>query len=199
MYTWRFLVVVGSTLLFSSFGAGDATAQMRRMSMPMNTVPVSVPSMLPMQPLTTVPPLYPNTGLSYPFSNAWLQGAYNPLSYPWLQGAYMPNGYGNSTPYIPPVLSSPGAYPTGVTSRMNDIVVKLPIANAKILINGVETNGIGSSTRHISVPDAPAGQKNEFTIKATWTIDGKTKSDVRTVPLNGSGRQVVNFLVPAGK
>jgi uncharacterized protein (TIGR03000 family) len=82
---------------------------------------------------------------------------------------------------------------------MNDVVVKLPIAGTKVWINGVEVKGTGSSTRHVSVPDAPAGQKNEFTIKATWTIDGKTKSDERTIPLNGSGRQVVNFLVPEGK
>jgi uncharacterized protein (TIGR03000 family) len=196
MCTWKFLVIAGSTLLFSDLTIGDATAQMRRMSMPVN--PPSA-AMQPMQPLTTMPLFNPNMGLSYPLSNPWLQGAYNPLSNPWLQGAYMPNGYGNSTPYIPPALSSAGAYPTGVNSRLNDIVVKLPIANAKIWINGVETKGTGLSTRHVSVPDAPADQKNEFTIKATWTVDGKTKSDERTVPLNGSGRQVVNFLVRQGK
>jgi len=176
----RFLAVAGSTLLSACLAAGDATAQSRRMSMSMS-LPVSMQPMLPMQPLTTMQPLNPFMGLSYPFSNSLLQDA------------YMLNRYGYSTPYIPPVPSS------GVNSRVNDIVVKLPIANAKILINGVETKGTGSSTRHVSVPDAPAGQKNEFIIKATWTIDGKTKSEERTVPLNGSGHQVVNFLVPQGR
>jgi uncharacterized protein (TIGR03000 family) len=199
MSTWKFLMVTGSTLLFGGLAAGDAPAQMRRMSMPVSPMPVAMQSMLPMQPLTTMQPLYPNTGVPSPSTNPWLQGAYNPLLYPWLQGAYMTNGYGNSTPYVSPALSSVGAYPTGVTSKMNDVVVKLPIANAKIWINGVETKGTGLSSRHVSVPDAPVGQKNEFTIKATWTIDGNTKSDERTVPLNGSGRQVVNFLVPEGK
>jgi uncharacterized protein (TIGR03000 family) len=193
MSTWKFFVVAGSTLLFGGLGAGDAAAQMRRMSMPMNTMPVAMPSMLPTQPVTTaqqlatLQSLYPNMGLSNPYGNSWLQDAY------WL------NRYGYSSPYTAPALSSPGAYPTGANSRMNDIVVKLPIANAKVLINGVEAKGTGTSTRHVSVPDAPVGQKNEFTIKATWTVDGKTKSDERTVPINGSGRQVVNFLVPASK
>jgi uncharacterized protein (TIGR03000 family) len=193
MNTWKFLVVAGSTLLFGGLAAGDATAQSRRMSMHFGAMPAVMPSMLPTQPgtttqqLTTLQSLYPNMGLSNPYSNSWLQDAY------WL------NRYGYSTPYTTPALSSAGAYPTGVNSRMNDIVVKLPIANAKVLINGVEAKGTGTSTRHVSVPDAPAGQKNEFTIKATWTVDGKTKSDERTVPLNGSGRQVVNFLVPASK
>ncbi len=79
---------------------------------------------------------------------------------------------------------------------MNDVVVHLPIANAKVWINGVETGRAGSSTRHLSVPDS---QNHDFTIKATWTIDGKTQSEERTVPLKGSGHQVVNFLVPEGK
>ncbi len=60
----------------------------------------------------------------------------------------------------------------------------------------METGRTGLSTRRLSVPDS---QNHEFKIMATWTIDGKAQSEERTVPLTGSGHQVVNFLVPEAK
>jgi hypothetical protein len=206
MCTWnRFLAVVGSTLSFVGLAAGDAAAQMRRM--PVSHVPAAIQPMpiVPMTHTRMINPILLNSVLPVtptPLVNPLIGGLSTSLpADPALQYAYMLNRYGGysmpyggySMPYTAPVASYSGAYPTGGTAPMNDIVVKLPIANAKIWINGVETNGTGQSTRHVAVPDS---QNHEFTIKATWTIDGKTKSDERTVPLNGSGRQVVNFLVP---
>jgi uncharacterized protein (TIGR03000 family) len=179
------LAAAGGTFLFVVLAAGDASAQMRRMTMPASPMP---PAVQPMPPLTTMPsmtPLNPITGPSNLYSNPWLQYGLNRYGYS------TPYTYGYSMPYTAPGLSS-----TGV---VNDVVVQLPIANAKVWINGVEMKGTGKSTRLVSVPDAGAGQNHVFKIKATWTIDGKTKSEERTVPLNGSGRQVVNFLIPEGR
>jgi hypothetical protein len=154
--------------------------------------PILLNSMLPVTPTPLVNPLIGGLSTSLVADPA-LQYAYMLNRY----GGYsMPYGGGYSMPYTTPVASYAGAYPTDGTARMHDVVVHLPIANARVWINGVEKNGTGQSTRHISVPDS---QNHEFTIKATWTIDGKIKSDERTVPLNGSGRQVVNFLVPEGQ
>jgi hypothetical protein len=149
----------------------------------------SMQSLLPSQPLLPVTPT--------PFVNPLIGGLSNPLADPTLQYVYMLNRYGSySMPYGAPALSYGSALNAGGKSRMNDVVVQLPIASAKVLVNGVETNGSGASTRHLAVPD---GQNHEAKINAVWTIDGKTKSEERTVHLSGSGHQVVNFLVPKGK
>jgi uncharacterized protein (TIGR03000 family) len=140
-----------------------------------------------MQPQTPMQPLNPIISLP------------NMLSNPWLQNGYMMNGYGYSMPYTVPGITPNGGYQPEINPEVNHIEVQLPIANARIWINGVETKGAGQSTRRLTVPNVATGQNQEIKIKATWMIDGKTKSEERTIRLKGCGRQVVNFLVPEGK
>jgi hypothetical protein len=164
----------GGTLIFIGLATGDTAAQMRPGSMPVRPMP---PAMQPMMPL------YPTMGMS------------NSLSNPWYPYGNMMSRYGNAMSYTPTPPYT-GEFPPGIDQRVNDLVVHLPIANGQVWINGTETKRTGSSTRHLSVP---AGPNLEVKLKATWTIDGKTKTEERTVHLNGSGRQIVNFLVPQGK
>jgi hypothetical protein len=180
----HFLAIVGSSLLSGSLGAGNAAAQTRPMSVPRRPMPPAMQLIQPLPPMQPMMPLNPFMGIP------------NSLSNPWYLYGNMMNRYGYAMPYTAPAPTPTGEYQPGVNPPVNDIVVQLPIANGKIWINGVETKRTGSSTRHLSVP---AGQNQEFKLKATWTIDGKTKTEERTVHLNGFGRQVVNFLVPEGK
>jgi uncharacterized protein (TIGR03000 family) len=175
----QLLTVASATVLLVAVTAGDAAAQYRRG--------------FPIRPNPVVRPYRPPIGLP------------NPLSNPWFRYWYMRNKYGYPLPYygmpyaVPTAVPVAGGYQPGANPGVNDIVVQLPIASAKVWINGVETAGTGQSTRHFTVSDITAGNQHEFKIKAEWTIDGKTRSDVRTVYLDGSRHQVVNFLVPEGQ
>jgi len=198
----RFLAAAVSALLYGALAAGDATAQMmRRMVPPVS--PLILPNQLnPLLPVNTLPPGFQQMPVILPVTptqlvNPVIGNLSTSLADPTLQYVYMLNRYGNySMPYVAPNYSYTSAYPNGGNTKMHDVVVHLPIATAKVLVNGAETTGTGTSTRHVMVPD---GENHEAKIKAVWTIDGKTKADERTIRLNGSGRQVVNFLVPEGK
>ena len=191
----RFLAVAGAALLFGGLTTGNAIAQVRRVSMPLPTVP---PTILPMTPISPVPmlPVLPTQ-----LVNPLIGGLSTSLADPVLQYVYMLNRYGSysmgypmGNPYSMPY--SAAGYQSGADRKATELVVHLPIANGRVWIDGVEAKKTGSSTRRVPVP---AGQNHEVNVKASWTIDGKTKSEERTVPLNGSGYQVVNFLVPQGR
>ncbi len=97
----QFLAIAGGTLLFGGLLAGDAAAQMRRMSMPPAIQPQ--PLMQPMMPLN------PIMGMPNLLSNPWFQNGnlMNQYGYsmPYHYGYSMPYNYGYSMPYIVP--SSP--------------------------------------------------------------------------------------------
>lgn len=103
----------------------------------------------------------------------------------------------------PPILAPGGvvdeglrlfAPPTknGKPAAANDIFVYAPTPDAKLSVNGVEIDGSGSS-RHLSVDKIEPGSRHEYTVVATWTQNGRTRTARRVVPLDGSGHGIADF------
>jgi uncharacterized protein (TIGR03000 family) len=74
----------------------------------------------------------------------------------------------------------------------NDIHVVLPNPDAKVMLNGAELNGTGRS-RHLALNGVSRGAKNEYTITATWTEDGKPVTKTQKVHLDGTGHALADF------
>ncbi len=179
--SFRLHVVAALSLTALAFDTSAANAQYSRWGFgvirplpPLQPLPL-LPRLRPLPALAPLPPLNPIYSLP---------------------GIYSTPYYGYSVPYAVPV---PVVDALGTPLGTNDLHIILPIASAKIWVNGTEMGSTGKSDRHLSIPDLAQGNKHDFKIKAEWTIDGKTKSEVRTVHLDGSGHRVVNFLVPEEK
>jgi uncharacterized protein (TIGR03000 family) len=84
------------------------------------------------------------------------------------------------------------ANPSAPVRRANDIHVVLSRADAKVSLNGVEMTGTGLS-RHLAVNGVANGSKNEYTITATWTENGKPVTKSQVVHLDGTGHALADF------
>lgn len=74
----------------------------------------------------------------------------------------------------------------------NDIRVVLPAEDAKVTLNGTDMTGTGRF-RHLAVDGVHHGAKNEYTLTATWTKDGKPVTKTQVVHLDGTGHALADF------
>jgi uncharacterized protein (TIGR03000 family) len=74
------------------------------------------------------------------------------------------------------------------------ILVKLP-ASAKLTIGSSGTAQTGTERTFVS-PTLPAGKTLSYTLTATWTDNGKPRTEVRTAQVTAGQRTVVDFNVP---
>ena len=79
-----------------------------------------------------------------------------------------------------------------------DIHVVLPIAEAKLKVNGTPFEGTGFD-RHLRVHTIADGHTHEYTVAATWRRGDRDVTEERKVSLTAGGRATANFLVPAGQ
>lgn len=149
------------------------------------------------------PNRFPNPYTPYPVPYPFGSGVYyyNPALF-YNQGYYgryvMPMysaGYGSSLAGGTSILGSESyapSYPTGTGA----IRVALPVANARLKVNGVEIEGSTGYNRTLYVSDVIPGLGHDYSITATWTRSGKPVTETRTVRLDGSGTGLANFFVP---
>lgn len=75
------------------------------------------------------------------------------------------------------------------------ITVKVPTTDAQVWFAGTTTDATGTE-RLFNSPVLEAGQTFKYAIKASWTIDGKTKEQTRDVEFRAGQSKTVDFRVP---
>ena len=75
------------------------------------------------------------------------------------------------------------------------ITVKVPTTDAQVWFAGTTTEATGTE-RLFNSPVLEAGQTFKYAIKASWTIDGKTKEQTRDVEFRAGQSTTVDFRVP---
>jgi hypothetical protein len=146
---------------------------------------------------------FPNPYTPYPVPYPFGSGVYwyNPALF-YNQGYYgrymMPMysaGYGSSLAGGTSILGSQ-SYAPSYPVTAGAIRVALPVANARLKVNGVEIEGSTGYNRTLYVSDVIPGLGHDYTITAEWTQGGKPVTESRTVRLNGFGSGLANFFVP---
>jgi uncharacterized protein (TIGR03000 family) len=141
---------------------------------------------------------------------------------PYVSGYGMNAPYAHAYPYAPyasayrPYSSltefgSGTAAPTGRVFRLPDftdasagrddkghVVVRLPRANAQLLINGNKTKQRGKARRFVSDPLAK-GRSRTYKFTARWKEQGTEVERTKTVTLRAGQRKVVQFKNSSGK
>jgi uncharacterized protein (TIGR03000 family) len=202
--TRRLVAVAAAVVLFAAWSAGPASAQLRR--------PAPAPARpggfgLP-NPLSDPAfnwwyhhaPRYTDGSATFVVPPPWWNPAAGRYPYhPW----YGP-GYGGTTIINPTTVVAPAPAPawpttspvTGQPVGPADILVKLPAADARVKLNGVDLSGTGAE-RHLAVTGVRAGASHQYVVEASWTADGKTTTSKRIVYLDGTGHGVADFTRPA--
>lgn len=79
-----------------------------------------------------------------------------------------------------------------VSDASATIEVRLPDPDAAVWIDDVETESRGTERRYFT-PTLRAGSSYSYTIKASWTDDGETRTIERQVPLQAGSRVLLDF------
>ena len=74
------------------------------------------------------------------------------------------------------------------------ITVKVPTTDAQVWFAGTTTEATGTE-RLFNSPVLEAGKTFKYAIKASWTIDGKTKEQTRDVEFQAGQSTTVDFRV----
>jgi uncharacterized protein (TIGR03000 family) len=153
---------------------------------------------------------YPGNYYTYSVSPA-LPTYLTSINYPRIYGAYSygmaPEGYfygGMPSPYavapdgfrsmyppsVAPALSTPIVEPFP-TDGVAHITVNLPL-DAELWFENVKTALTGSSRRFVSPPLLP-GRSYVYTVRATWTENGREVTQSRQVQVSGGQRLSIDF------
>ena len=92
-----------------------------------------------------------------------------------------------------PPSDTPGFLPDGRALVAGDIHVLCPTEDTKLSINGTELDGTGKN-RHLNVPEIPIGTRRQFTIMATYKVNGEERTKSRVVVLDGTNHGFANML-----
>ena len=137
------------------------------------------------QSIRPVAGVYPYAYGTSPYGNLYLQAAARQAAY--LQRVNGPIDLDG------PASETPGFLPDGRALVAGDIHVLCPTPDAKLFINGTELEGTGKD-RHLNVPDIPVGRRHQFTLKATYKVNGEERSKERVVVLDGTNHGFANML-----
>lgn len=107
--------------------------------------------------------------------------AYVPLSKP----APLPAAIADAPPIE--VLPAPAA-----KAGPLEVEVRVPRADAKVFIDGVESKGEGR-VRPFATPELEAGQEARYEIRVEWTVGGLTTTHTKTITGRAGGRVVVDI------
>jgi len=158
---------------------------------------------------------YMGTG-PYSYPGAWQGANYgytNPQGYAYPQGTT----YGSSYPYgqMAPGTSYPMTgtmqYGTGVAGQSSGLMqamygttsmpamvrVVLPAPDAKLTLEGQDTQGTGT-VRDFTSPPLDPNQTYQYTVRAQWKQGDQTKEETRTVDVRAGSRVSVDFRNPQG-
>jgi uncharacterized protein (TIGR03000 family) len=134
-------------------------------------------------------------GLYAPYAHAYptapYSGSYGPYS--------SPLEYGNS-PYPPTLPNFDLRYSRGATPRVDErghVVVRLPRANAQLLINGNKTRQKGKTRRFVSDP-IRKGRSETYTFTARWKEKGTEVERTKKIALRAGEDKVVKFANSSG-
>ncbi|HMF12793.1 MAG TPA: TIGR03000 domain-containing protein [Gemmataceae bacterium] len=149
------------------------------------------------------PGVYADYG--YPYGWSWGYGrGYSPYYYsPWYTW-YPSSAYTYTYGNAPSSYSYRAAYPPdssfGAMPARNDTVlteVRLPVADARLWMEGQEMNPQGLVRLFISPPLDP-GNKYSYTLRAQWTENGKNVDQTRQANVSPGERITVDFTAPEG-
>lgn len=153
---------------------------------------------------------YPSVYYSGSYTTSgYYPGAYNfGSSYPrgYYPGAVYPAGYTTSAPrptppYLPPVTgSSPVARQAAYTADSNAAVMKVrvPAPNAKLWVDGEPTTSTGLTRRLVSPPLKP-GKDYTYTLKVSWSQDGREQTRTKAVDVHAGSLVDVNLANPVSR
>jgi uncharacterized protein (TIGR03000 family) len=113
---------------------------------------------------------------------------YNFSGYPWSVGYSLTDG-----PMVvqgPKTIVRDSFYPTPTATTAATVRVLVPNANAQVWFNDHATTTTGTERAFASPPLSGAGR---YTVKATWTEDGRTVNQQRTVEVQPGQTVMVDF------
>jgi uncharacterized protein (TIGR03000 family) len=126
-----------------------------------------------------------------------LYGGYGGYSYGYPYNGYDNSYYGNDyrNSYYPPTYSgdiSPATYQPQQPSSQTVIRVMVPNPDAVVLFDGAKTSSLGRE-RTFLPPQLQPGYSYSYQVTASWTQDGRTVKESRTVQVVPGQPSVVDF------
>lgn len=162
-------------------GVGYAPALPRPRPLP-TIEPSESPPPAPPEPAFYAPPAWTYPGQQVPLSGPWISTAAHPYPPGYIIGPYSSLPFTNYNPR--------GPQDKGV------IEVFVPVANARVYLNGQETRG-GGTMRVFTTPPLRLSGEFQYYVTATYESQGHTISELRKVHVGAGEYNVADFNTPA--